>query len=171
MTFHEVVFFSILVGLIILLFGFVVRLFFLVRNINHSFAKLGFIVREDAKKYFDDAAEKIVDTNKQLQTLYEEAVKTGTKRVLDESGTIMEKSIADAQTTAGQVVVRAQSDAQNILSEAKKQANAEYDLALQRAVDTINWTMQQYLKEQFDTREHEDLIARIVESYSNEHRK
>jgi F0F1-type ATP synthase membrane subunit b/b' len=171
MTSPELIILGVVVGLIIILFLFTLRLFFMVKNIDHSFAKLGFIVREDAKKYFDDAALKIVDTNKELQTMYQEAVETGTKRVLNDSGSIMEKTIADAQANAGQIIVRAQTDAQNILSEAQKQANNEYDLALQRAVDTINWTMQQYLHEEFDARKHEDLIKRIITSYSNEHRK
>jgi F0F1-type ATP synthase membrane subunit b/b' len=171
MILQEVVLLCAVGGVVIVLIVFVVRLYFMVRQINQSFAKLGFIVREDAKKYFDDASEKLIDTNKKLQDLYQEVVEVGTKRVLDESGTIMEKSISEAQNKAGQVIVGAQTDAQNILNAAKVQANKEYERALERSVDTINWTMQQYLRERFDAAEHEHLIKQIVTSYSNEHRK
>lgn len=158
-------------AVIIVLLFFVVRLYILTKRINGSFAKLGFIVREDAKKYFDDASAKIVESNEQFQGVYQRAIAKATQDVMTDSGVVMERALTDAQLRAGRVVLQAQSDAQNIIAEAKKQAQKEYDIALKRSVDTISWTMEQYLKEHFDASQHEDRIQKIITSYVNENRK
>lgn len=169
-SFQEILLLSIVGAVAIILLGFSVRLYILTKRINGAFAKLGFIVREDAKKYFDDAAGKIVDTNGQLQELYRKVVEESTKEVLVNSGEIMEKSVGEAQARAGQIILQAQTDAQNIIAQAKRQAETEHSLAVQKAVDTIGWTMEQYLKEKYDAAQHEELITRIITAYVNERR-
>lgn len=154
-----------------LLLFFVARLYFLTKRLNTSFAKLGFIVREDAKKYFDDASEKIVATNEQFHDMYEAIVQEGTKKALIESGVVMEKAIIDAQREAGKIVLSAQSDAQAIISSAKTEADNHMDQALNRTADTISWVMTQYIKEQYTVAEHQALIEKLVRTYVDEHRK
>jgi hypothetical protein len=156
-------------GVLALLF-LVGRLYFITRHLNNSFAKLGFLMREDAKKYFDDAAGKIVDTNEQFQKMYQGIVEEGTKKVLMDSGVVMEKSIMDAQAKAGTIIVGAQSDAQNIIKAAETEAQKKLDQSLQQAVDTLSWTMEQYLKQHYSLSEHEAQIQQLVDKYVDEHR-
>jgi polyhydroxyalkanoate synthesis regulator phasin len=156
-------------GVLALLF-LVARLYFITKHLNNSFAKLGFLMREDAKKYFDDAAGKIVDTNEQFQKMYQGIVEEGTKKVLMDSGVVMEKSIMDAQAKAGTIIIGAQSDAQNIIKAAEGEAQNKLNQSLQQAVDTLGWTMEQYLKEHYSLSEHEAQIQQLVDKYVDEHR-
>jgi hypothetical protein len=168
---QNVLVFSAVGAATIVLFFFVIKLYLLTKNINNSFAKLGFVVREDAKKYFDDAANKIVETNEGFQELYQQAIAKATQEVMVDSGVVMERALSEAQVNAGKVLLQAQSDAQNIVSAAKKQADKEYAVALKRSVDTISWAMEQYLRENYSVQEHEVQIQRIITAYLNENRK
>ena len=150
---------------------FVVRLYLLTKSIQGSFAKLGFVMRQDAKQYFDDAAAKIVDSNEHFQEIYQKAIADATQKVLVDSGVVMERALSEAHVKAGKVILQAQSDAQNIIAAAKSQADEEYDAALKRAVDTMGWTLEQYLKEKVDLHHHEMIIQKMLNAYINENRK
>lgn len=154
-----------------LLLFFVARLYILTKRLNTSFAKLGYIVREDAKKYFDDASEKIVATNEQFHDMYEAIVQEGTKKALIESGVVMEQAILDAQKQANRVILTAQTDAQAIITGAKTEADNHMEQALRRTADTMSWVMTQYMKEQYTIDEHQALIEKLVRTYVDEHRK
>jgi hypothetical protein len=161
-----------LVGAIgLLLLFLVVRLYILTKHVSSSFAKLGFIVREDAKKYFDDASEKIVTTNKQFQEMYQGVVEEGTKRALTDTTQVIERAVVDAQQQAGKIVLNAQVDAQQIINEAKVQAAAQMNQTLERTADTVAWVLEQYMKESYSVKQHEVLIEKLVKMYVDEHRK
>lgn len=150
---------------------FVVRIYVNIKRLNQSFAKLGFVVREDAKKYFDDAAGEIVATNEKFADTYKQIVISGTKEVLRDSSSIMEQALTDAQNEAGKVVLRAQEDARNIVQAAQEQAGKEYDKKMNQATDALSWTLEQYLRQRYSVAEHEELVNRIIEGYVNERRK
>ena len=171
MTINDTILLSAVGAVAIVLLFVVVRVLIMTSHINGAFAKLGFIVREDAKKYFDDAAGKIVDTNDRLSEQYRKVVEESTKKVLADSGGIMEHSVAEAQARAGQIILQAQTDAQRIIGDARERADQERQMALTRTVDAVSWTMQQYLKKGYDASQHEELIQQIITTYVNEHRK
>lgn len=170
MTLQGVVIAGALAAAILLLFVFLVRVWILVRQLNASFAKLGYLVREDAKKYFDDAAGKIVDTNEQFQEMYKKIVMEGTRSVLNESSTITEKIMVDAHGRANNVVLAARTDAQQILQAAQKEADIHANRTLQQTGDVIGWVMSQYLGEVYSVADHEALIEKLVKNYTDEHR-
>ncbi|MCA9335121.1 hypothetical protein KC953_03180 [Candidatus Saccharibacteria bacterium] len=170
MTLQAAIIAGALAAAILLLLVFLLRVWILVRRLNSSFAKLGFLVREDAKKYFDDAAGKIVDTNEQFQDMYKKIVEDGTRAVLAESSLITEKVIADAHARANTVVLSARTDAQQIMLAAQKEANIQSEQTLQQAGNAIGWVMSQYLGEVYSVAEHEALIEKLVKTYVNEHK-
>lgn len=171
MTHQAFVIIGVFAVICLILTVFLVRVWLLVRRINASFAKLGFIMREDAKKYFEDAANKIVETNEQFQQNYQKIVEDGTRAVLQESTSLTEKAIADAHVRANEIVLRARTDAQQIIKGAELEANQHAEKTLQRTGDAIGWVMSQYLGEVYSTEAHEALIEQQVRKYVNEHRK
>ncbi len=148
----------------------IVRLFFMVRRLNASFAKLGYVIREDAKKYFDDAAGKIVDTNERFQSSYTQIVHDGTASALADSSLVMEKTLAAAHEDAGKVIQAARDDAQRITLAARQNADAHVQQELNRSADTIEWVMEQYVDQTFDRVHHEEIIHKLLDEYINEHR-
>ena len=171
MTLYEAVLFALFSAILLLLFAFVVRIWIVLKRLNSSFAKLGFLVREDAKKYFDDAADKIVDTNEQFQEAYKKIVEEGTRSVLADSSSITEKVMADAHAQANNVILTARTDSQRIVQAAQKEAE-EYSMkTLNQTGDAIGWVMSQYLGEVYSVADHEALIEKQVKMYVNEHRR
>lgn len=170
MTFQEVVIVFALAAAILLLFILVARVLIMVGRLNASFAKLGFLVREDAKKYFDDAADKIIDTNEQFEQMYKKIIEEGTHAALSSSSAITEKVVMDAHGRANEVVLSARIDAQRILQAAQKEANLHAEQTLQRTGDVVEWVMSQYLGEVYSAKEHEALIEKLVRTYINEHK-
>lgn len=147
-----------------------VRQYLLTKKIYASFAKLGYVVREDAKKYFDDASTKLVDTNTQFHGQYKQIVEEGTKSALADSGQVMQQAISSAQREAATIILKAQNDAYNIITSSKNEARKEYQQSLDRSVDAIRWTLDQYVKQDFTIEDHQQIIKKLLESYINEHR-
>lgn len=148
----------------------IIRLFYMVHHIDASIAKLGFVIREDAKKYFDEASDKIVDTNQKFQQSYTKIVHDGTMSALADASTVMEKTLSHAQQEAGSVIIKAREDAQNIIAEAHTETTNYTNLALGRSAETIQWVIEQYTKETMSVDQHQDLIKKLLDEYINEHR-
>ena len=111
-----------LVLIVAIVLALVIRLYVLVHRLNSSFAKLGFIIREDAKKYFDEAAGKILDTNQQFQDFYSQIVHDGTKKALSEVGDTLESTLAKAQQQAGDIILQSREDARRIVQAADRKS-------------------------------------------------
>lgn len=148
----------------------IIRLYIMVNRLNSAIAKLGYVIREDAKKYFDEAAEKIIDTNGQFQKLYTKIVRDGTASALNDAGTVMEQTFEKAHGEAEAVVVKARDDARRILTAAQTETVTYVSRALGQSADTIQWVMEQYIKETYSVDQHRDLINKLLEEYINENR-
>lgn len=147
---------------------FAVKLARTMKDLDNSFAKLGYLAREDAKKYFGDAADKVVDMNSSFYQQYQKMIEDGVRTVLAQSGEVMEGSLKKAQAEAGQITVKAQADAQGILQTAREDSRRYFDQAVSEAVDAIEWAMEQYIKDHVDVRQHEEIITKLIEAYINE---
>lgn len=148
----------------------IVRLYFMVHDIAGSFPKLGHVIREDAKKYFDDAAGKIIGTNEQFQSSYTKIVHDGTLSALTNAETVLNDTLSAAQREAGEIILKAREDAQNIISAAKTDATKQSDEAIGHSAETIRWVMEQYVGREFSTEQHEQIISRLLEEYTHEQR-
>jgi vacuolar-type H+-ATPase subunit H len=162
---------SIIFGVILIaLLGLVVRLYIMIRQINSSFAKLGYVLREDTKNYFNEASEKIVSTNAQMQESYTKIVHDGTVSALSEASQAIEKTLVVAHKDAGDVVLQAREAAQRIVAESRNEAATQVDQALGRSTDAIQWVMGQYVGQSFSTHQHEAIINKLLDEYINENR-
>lgn len=155
------------VGVLLIL---VVRLLITVGKINGSLAKLGYVIREDAKKYFDDAAHSLVETNEQFQNKYVSIVQEGTKSALSDAGTVMEGTLAKAQQDAGSVILQAREEARRIVEAARAESSTYKQQALDQSVATIQWVLEQYAGQALTVEQHEALIKTLVDQYTFENR-
>ena len=160
-------------GIVALLFiglaFFMYRVYHSVKDLHNSFAKLGYITREDAKKYFDEASSKAVEMYSRFYQQNQNMLEEGVRKVLSESGYIMGDSIAKAQKEASEIVLKAHHDARAILEDAKHGAKKQTEQSLDYAVGAIDWSLSQYLKEDFKLAEHERIIKKMLEVYLDEH--
>ena len=164
--------FPVIIGLIglLLLIILLVVLLKLVMNLNASFAKLGYVAREDAKKYFGDAAEKVTDMNSTFYTQYQEMIDAGVRKVLAESGQVMSESFSKAEKQAADIVLTAQQEARQIIESTQKDSNEYYKRALAESVDAMKWALEQYLNDHLDIRRQEDIVKSLIEAYVDERR-
>lgn len=159
-----------IIGAISLIFGLIIYLIVMMRRMNASFAKLGFLIREDAKKYFDEAADKIVDTNKQFQETYTEIVHKGTQSALQDVGSVMKTAVIDAQKDAGSIIIEARQQAQDITLAAKTEAQNYKQHALEQSSQTLEWVISQYTGKTYSDEEHVELIRSLLLEYVSENR-
>jgi F0F1-type ATP synthase membrane subunit b/b' len=137
-------------------------------RLHASFAKLGYANREDAKKYFEEASQKVADMNTSYYMQQQKMIEEGVRKVLSESSLIIEETLLKAQKDAGDIIIKAQQEGEQIRTSTKKDAQRYYDQAIEDAVDTLEWTLEQYLMGHMDVRQHEDVITKLVDTYINE---
>ena len=152
-------------GILLLL---IIRLSIHMSKLQTSMAKLGYVIREDAKKYFDDAAHSIVQANDQFQGKNIEIIRKGTKSALSDAGHIMEESLAKAQADAGKVALEAREEARRIIESARQESIVYKQQALEQSVATIQMTLEQYVAEALTVEQHEELIKRLVEQHAKD---
>ncbi len=161
----------VLSGLVIILIFVLIRLYLKVISLGNSFAKLGFVVREDAKKYFNEASDKIVETNHQFQEVYKQLIHDGTLTALAEAGEKMEKNIIASHQEASKIVLEARINAQRIIAAGKNEATATSEQALSQSAETIRWVMQQFTGRTLNLDDHQQIIEKLMDDYINEQRK
>jgi hypothetical protein len=155
----------------IVLIGLGIALFRMQRSLGKlhaAFAKLGYANREDAKKYFEEAADKVADMNRSFYAQHQKVIEEGVRKVLSESSLVVEETILKAQKDAGDIIIRAQQEGEQILASTRKDAQHYYDRAVEDAVDTLEWTLEQYLMGHMDIKQHEEVIIKLLQTYINE---
>ncbi len=156
-----------LIGLLALM----LRVALSVRRLNESFGKLGYVLREDAKSYFAEAAERLLDTNAEFKRSYQKIVEEGTKGALSQAAYAVEGSIVAAQQEANKIILSARDDARRINVEARRMAVEEMSHTLDNAADTISWVMERYVGETFTLDQHTYVIEKLLEEYLHEYQR
>lgn len=148
-----------------------VRLYFTVRKLQGSIAKLGYIIREDAKRYFDEAAVKITETNESSRQNSVEVIAEASKRALAESSIIVEQTIARAQQDSGKIILEARETARKITQDAQIEADKKYQRVIDESSTTIRWVLEQYAGQKLTQENHELIIKKLFQDYMNENRQ
>ncbi|MDB5182152.1 MAG: hypothetical protein JWP13_915 [Candidatus Saccharibacteria bacterium] len=157
----------------LLVLGMGIALYSLQRSLaklHASFAKLGYANREDAKKYFEETAERVAEMNKSFYQQHQKMIEDGVRKVLSESSLVVEETLLKAHQDSGEIIIKAQQEGQQILESTRKNAELYYDRAIDEAVDTLQWTLEQYLMGHMDIKQHEEVITKLVSTYVNERR-
>lgn len=157
--------------------GFIVAVFCLVRlyrqvaELKASFAKLGFVVRQDLQQYFDSAGQKIIEVQAQATQNSQQLLQQTMEKVLADAGETMKQSIAQAEQEAQQVILRAHQDRQRILDDARLESDRHLTRLTDYSTEALEWAMEQLVKEKLDLSGHEELIESLVSVYLDEHKR
>ena len=164
----QVVLFWMVIGLlVVLLVGLTIRMAIL----NSSFTKLGFFVREDAKKYFSETADDIQKVNAQLQQTNQEAIQKGVAAALMQAEQLLEPVVKQAHEEASEILLESRVQAKNIIEAGKADANANAKRVVDKLSEAIRWVMQQYAGEILTDDKHEEIVKKLLSEYINESRK
>lgn len=164
----QVVLFWMVIGLlVVLLVGLTIRMAIL----NSSFTKLGFFVREDAKKYFSETADDIQKVNAQLQQTNQEAIQKGVAAALMQAEQLLEPVVKQAHEEASEILLESRVQAKNIIEAGKADANANAKRVVDKSSEAIRWVMQQYAGEILTDDKHEEIVKKLLSEYINESRK
>lgn len=149
----------------------VVRLYFSVRDLQSSIAKLGYVIREDAKLYFDEAAAKITETNESFRQSSVEVIAEANKKALVQSSAIVEQTLARAHQESGSIILEARENARRIIDASQTEANKNYIRAIEQSSSTIEWVLSKYAGRTISTQQHEEIIRKLFNDYINENRQ
>ncbi|NCU30823.1 hypothetical protein EOM57_03380 [Candidatus Saccharibacteria bacterium] len=139
--------------------------------LNSSFTKLGFFVREDAKKYFSETADDIQKVNAQLQQTNQEAIQKGVAAALMQAEQLLEPVVKQAHEEASEILLESRVQAKNIIEAGKADANANAKRVVDKSSEAIRWVMQQYAGEILTDDKHEEIVKKLLSEYINESRK
>lgn len=163
------------VGGIILLLGLVLLVLMAVvykalKNLEGSFAKIGYVAREDTKHYFEESAEKALEVSRIAIDENKKQIEDTMKQALADSGNILRDTLAQAEKQAGEIILQAHRDADNIKKQATQDADKYFKLLIDQSAEAIDWALAQFVKEEMSVKDHEELIGKLVNSYLNDHR-
>ena len=105
-------------ALIILLL--ILRLIFLYHKLENSFSKLGYIIREDSKKFFLNSEEKNQNMQEANFSDNKNIVKQAVEEILDEQKKQVTITYIETQKQAEKILTEARGKADQIISQAKK---------------------------------------------------
>lgn len=162
--------FSLLGLLIIILIILAICLYFSFKAMQDSFNKIGYIAREDTKRYFADSAEQAKDVYIKALEQNKEVILESMNKAVSESSEKMKGVIGEAEKQAAEIILSSHRDAESINSEAKTRAQKDSEQMLDETAKVIDWAMSQYIKENFSIAEHEEIIRKLITSYLNEQR-
>jgi F0F1-type ATP synthase membrane subunit b/b' len=138
---------------------------------NDSFAKIGYIAREDTKKYFDESSARAVEIFAQSSEENKRIVSETMSLVLQDSLRMVKETVASAEKEASGIIAKANEESENIKKEAKVDSERYFNSLISEATQAVDWAMEQYIKQEFTYKNHEDLINSLIEVYINEHRR
>jgi len=168
---NEKLIFAIALILAVLLLLLIVSVYYLYKSykaMQESFSKIGYIAREDTKRYFQEAAEQAERVYAGSLDINKTVIIESMKKVLSESSEAMKGTISSSQQEAAQIILSAHRDAESIKNEAKAQSEKYFRQMLGEATKVIDWAMSQYIGEKYTIADHEELIRKQIESYLNE---
>jgi len=150
---------------------FVLRLNSNLRKINESFNKIGFIAREDTKKYFDESSQKATDIFQESADANKVIIEETMSKVLKDSSSLIRETISEAEKDASEILTQARFESLNVKRAAQQDANKKFDNLVDSSVQAVDWAMEQFIKEKYSYKEHEEIIKKLIDIYVNEHRK
>ena len=148
-----------------------VRLYRHVHSLQSSFAKMGFVVRQDLQECFDQAAQKIIESQSQSTLQNQKIIEQTMQAVLDKSSNVVQKRLASAEKEASSIILRAHQDRQRIIDDAKLESNQYLNRLTGYSAEALEWAMEQLLKEKIDLNGHEELVKSLVSVYLDEHKR
>jgi F0F1-type ATP synthase membrane subunit b/b' len=150
---------------------FVLKLNSSLQKINESFNKLGFIAREDTKKYFDESSQKATAIYQESADVNKVIIEQTMEKVLKDSSSLVKETITEAEKDAAEILNQARFESINIKRTAQEEAAKKFENLIDDSVQAVDWAMEQFIKEKYSYKEHEEAINKLIDIYVNEHKK
>ncbi len=167
-----ILFVLIFIGIMwIFLFFIIIFLHKNLKKISESFGKIGYLAREDTKRYFKESSEKATEIFANAAEKNKEVIGLTMQKVLNDSTGVVKEVISGAEKEASKIITEARKEAASIKREAEEESSKYFDKIISDAVQAVDWSVEQFVKNNYTVKEHEDIIRRLISIYVDEHRK
>lgn len=154
-------------ALCVALLGLVVAISCLIRlsSLQSQLAKFAFLVREDTKKFFDEAGQQAVELSKKTLEDSTESLKGALGQVSDSAIEKIAKVVKEAEEEAAVTRAKTREEADRLIAAAKEEAAIQLYASSKQAATAVEWAMEQWLHQEMSVQQHAALIERLVVTY------
>ena len=145
-----------------------IKIFRLYKKLDSSFAKLGFVIREDSKHYFENSSDKYQVMQQNFFQQNKAVIKEAIGEILVEQNSTLEKQLEDASQKANQIIAEAQKEAENIKLSMGQEKKRIVQSAANEACQIIERAFSDFIHESFSLKEHEKIIQKLIDEHLND---
>lgn len=147
--------------LIVLFFSFkILRAY---RSIDNSFSKLGYIIREDSKKYFDEVGAKILLDKKGAEAENKRIITEALIQAMTSQNSQSSKIIEQTNNDIQQTISQARQTAQDIIKQAEDQAVEINEKVMKKMVLIVEKALTEYVDQNFSEADREKSVMASLE--------
>ncbi|HUD21058.1 MAG TPA: hypothetical protein VMQ44_03275 [Candidatus Saccharimonadales bacterium] len=148
----------------------ILRLILLYKRLDNSFSKIGYVIREDAKKFFTDAEEKHLELQKNYLSSNKETVKAAVEEILEEQKKQTSQAYLEAQKLTEKMLGEAREKADRIVSLAETESQNISQRTMEKSAYVIESVLAEFVKESFTAKDHDKVIKRILADITKDER-
>lgn len=144
----------------------VIRLFSFNKKLTDSFTKIGFVIRQDYKSYFQSTEEKSAEIKSRLAAENQEIIKMAVAEALKNQTEVISKSLITANQEADIIIKKSKDTAASIIKEAQKQREKIISQAVSQSVYVLENTLSQFVNQKISFNDQEKItIKKITEEF------
>lgn len=132
------------------------------RNIDKSFTKLGFIIREDSKKYFEEVSGKILADNKVAEEINKKMITEALIQAVASQNSQATKIIEQTNVQTQEVISRAQRTAEGIVKQADAQSLEINKKIMEKMSLIVEEAVSEYVDQHYSKADQEKLAIKSV---------
>lgn len=155
----------VIIILMIVVLAMVLRLSMLYRNLNESFSKIGYVLREDMKKLWEYSQEKYIAMQQNYSNENQEVLKKAIDSVIADQQAAARKTFFEAQEKAQGIIGQAKDQAERIKSESLDERKKILDNACEKSAYIIEQVLSEYAGSNFTVSDHEEIIKKLMREF------
>jgi len=148
--------------LLTLLVGVVLRLLILHQRQSAQLNKIGFVLREDTKKYLDTIAAVAKSTQEQFAEGNRELIKKAIDDVINVQGDLIAGNMAKADERIDQMMKQASMEAEQIVKQANTEKERIVDKLMSQSVYIMEKSIGAYIQDHFTLEQQQDVAFRKI---------
>jgi len=150
---------------LVILLGFVIKLYSDYHHLNNSLAKLGYVIREDMKNLWASVEEKYVQIQNSYSMQNQEIIKKAIAEILKDQQAIHNQIYLEAQAKGQQIVNEARQQAEGIQSQLVIDQKKMLSNTLEKSASIIENVLKVYIGENFNIENHEEIIKKLFSNF------
>ena len=149
-------------GVLLLCLILIIRLFVLFSKNNQGITKIGYVMREDSRKYF----EAIEIVAKSIQERYakgnRDLIQEAIQEVMNKQGEVVADNIARASAKGDAIIQRANQEAKMIISEAQTEKEKVLDRIMSQSTYIMEKSISNFIQDNFTVEQQQDIAYRKI---------